>query len=176
MSYLVYIATKELCRALWLAIIIAFFVCFVNSKSHFFSMFPFDASRLYPSFFWYFLWAIRGTPWKYWVLFYIAKKDIRFGLCGYPFLLWMWFDFERNTWCLPSLIIHLLAKNASMERHRNGWFRCLSIGSLCFLIDIKKSKQRALCLFSSIPIISLLPIAVKVFFFVSWIKHAIIIA
>lgn len=35
MSYLVYIATKELCRALWLAIIIAFFTAFVNSKSHF---------------------------------------------------------------------------------------------------------------------------------------------
>ena len=40
MSYLVYIATKELCRALWLAIIIAFFVCFVNSKSHFSVCFP----------------------------------------------------------------------------------------------------------------------------------------
>ena len=138
MSYLVYIATKELCRALWLAIIIAFFCLFCQFKIAFFSMFPFDASRLYSSFFWYFLWVIRGTPWESWVLFYIAKKDIRFGLCGYPFLLWMWFDFERNTWCLPSLMIHLLAKNASMEKHRNGWFRCLFIGSLCFLIDIKK--------------------------------------
>lgn len=152
------------------------FCLFCQFKIAFFSMFPFDASRLYPSFFWYFLWVVRGTPWESWVLFYIAKKDIRFGLCGYLFLLWMWFDFERNTWCLPSFIIHLLAKNASMEKHRNGCFRCFFIGSLCFLIDIKKSKQRALCLFSSIPIISLLPIAVKVFFFVSWIKYAIIIA